>query len=121
MEFQNKLQNATTIDQILIFGICHPVMTICLGMATFHYPANTRVKDQIAMVIGHFYLMKEDIGDTLRISRKYPSECRKKTGIFNVIMINQSYDIYKEMYPDMEQNLQDFEQKYKEIKKKHSN
>ena len=85
-------------------------MTICLGMATFHsvitlYPAYTKVDEQIAIVIGHQYLMKEDIGDTLRISRKYPSECRKKSGIYNIAMINQSYDIYKGMYPEIIKKL----------------
>jgi hypothetical protein len=48
---------------------------------------------------------EEDIGDSLRISRKYPSECRKKNGIYNIAMINQSYDIYKGMYPEMAQNF----------------
>jgi hypothetical protein len=81
-------------------------------MATFHsvitiYPADTKVDGQIAIVIGHQYLMKK-ILVSFQISRKYPSECRKNIGIYNIAMINQSYDIYKGMYPEMAKIL-DFE------------
>jgi hypothetical protein len=94
---------------------------MCLGMANFHavvtlYPPNTDINDQIAMIIGHQYIMKDDIGHTLRMLNSYPSECRKgHTGFFNSLMINQSYIFYCEMYPDMEKKLDSCEEKKNEL------
>ena len=128
LRFQNKFKKARSIDQLISscyegaqLAICHPGSTMCLGMANFHavitlYPPNTDIDDQIAMIIGHQYIMKDDIGHTLRMSNSYPSECRKgHTGFFNSLMINQSYIFYCEMYPDMLKKLDSCEEKKNEL------